>query len=171
MCALFLGGVIKISALDVRAWRWRAGIYCVLNVKWEPSTTRLVFILAFAGTHLTTHSHWRQRGCESNQFTDCGHWVCVCVCVSVWWNYTRRNNTSLGLITGLFGGEIASLLLDKGIICSAMFRWVLFPEALTHCLFPLHPFKYRLGVSVSNVPICVLPSPQMCVLYLPVLQQ
>lgn len=141
-CHIFGWHNTKIRASDVRSLWCSAGIYCRLNEK-------LVFILALLG-------HIRHTVTDNKEGEGVPvYWLwslCVCVCLCVWWNYTLRDNTSLVLITGLFNGEIASLLLDKGIICSAVFRLVLFLEALTHCLFSLHPCKYRLWV-----PICVLP--------------
>lgn len=76
MCAaVFLGGMIKISALDVRSQRCSTGIYCGLNVKPEPSGV----YSSFEGTHLT-YSYLQQRG-QGSLLTSVTESVYVYVCV------------------------------------------------------------------------------------------
>lgn len=137
--AVFLGGLFKISALDVRSQCCHLlCIECETGAVYRP----LVFIQALLGHiwHIVTDN---KEGVNQTSLHKLS--LCMCVCV---WNYTLRDSSSLALIAGLFSGEIASLLLDKGIIWSAMFRLVLFPEVLSHCLFSLHPCEDRLWVSV-----------------------
>lgn len=139
--------------------RRSAGIYCGLNMKQEP---RAVYS-GFAGTHLT-NSYWQQSGWGQagllTVVTDC-----LSVCVCVWWNCTLRDNTLLVLITGPFTGKIASLLSDKGIMCSAMFRLVLFSGGF-------FPIVCSLSVTVStdlkvgvHVPISVVSYMSLGCLY------
>lgn len=60
------------------------------------------------------------------------------------------------------------LLLDKGISRSALFRLLLFPEALTNCLFSAHPCKIQILSVCVHTHTRALPSLWRFVLNSPV---
>lgn len=60
------------------------------------------------------------------------------------------------------------LLLDKGISCSALFRLLLFPEALTNCLFSARPCKIQILSVCVHAHTRSLPSLWRSVLNSPV---